>query len=148
MTRCEGACLFLSCYVSIQASTANTATGVLLLVDIILAEFMLRNKDVVMFLHLFHITNNSEYSVPLYFVSWYLNSLHKTPVSSSQPAHSQLSPSEWRRSQHSSCKSREAGGERCFIFLPRTNFSIQCGTGLMTAMLMMLTLPPAPASVQ
>lgn len=50
--------------------------------------------------------------------------------------------------QYCSCSSREVGGERCFIFLPRTNFSMQCGTGLMTVMLMMLTLPPAPASVQ
>lgn len=46
------------------------------------------------------------------------------------------------------CTDVVAGGERRFIFLPRTNFSMQCGTGLMTVMLMMLTLPPAPASVQ
>lgn len=44
--------------------------------------------------------------------------------------------------------SREVGGERGFICIPRTKFSMQCGTGLMTVMLMMLTLPPAPASVQ
>lgn len=50
--------------------------------------------------------------------------------------------------ERTSCSSRRVRSGERFIFLPRTNFSMQCGTGLMTVMLMMLTLPPVPASVQ